>query len=105
MVDHIQHLMETRKGSLAHIPDMGMPDIGDLYRRLPGSTAEIQSELETLIRKFEPRLTSVRVQFHEFDAAAARVRFRITGTLQGEGRLQLESSFFPDGRGSVIHAG
>lgn len=101
VVDHVQRLMETRKGSLIHLPDLGMPDIADLYRRLPGSTQEIQTELEGLLRKYEPRLDNIRVQFIEFVPAAARIRFRISGTLKGAGWLQLESSFFPTGRGEV----
>lgn len=105
VVDHVQRLMETRKGSLVHLPELGMPDIGDLYRRLPGSAQEIQSELELLLRRHEPRLENVRVQFQEFDAAHARIRFRISGVLKGLGRLQLESSFFPSGRGEVRHTG
>ncbi len=105
VVDHIQRLLETRKGSLVHRPDLGMPDIGDLYRRLPGSAQEIQTELEQLLRRHEPRLDNVRVQFQEFDPAHARIRFRISGMLKGMGRLQLESAFFPSGRGEVRHTG
>ena len=105
VVEHIQRLLETRKGMLIHMPDFGMPDIGDLFRRLPGSAGEIQSEMETLIRKYEPRMENVKVFFHEFDAAQARVRFRITGSLKGAGRVQFESSFFPNGRGEVRQTG
>lgn len=104
VVEHIQRLLESRKGMLVHMPDFGMPDIGDLFRRLPGSAAEIQTEMETLIRKYEPRMENVRVHFEEFDAAKARVRFRITGSLKGSGRVQFESSFFPNGRGEVRDA-
>ncbi len=101
VVEHIQRLLETRKGSLVHLPDLGLPDIGDLFRRLPGSANEIQAEMESLIGNYEPRMENVKVQFQEFDAARARVRFRVTGSLRGIGRIQLESSFFPNGRGEV----
>lgn len=101
VVEHIQRLLESRKGMLIHMPDFGMPDIGDLFRRLPGSATEIQTEMEALIRKYEPRMENARVHFQEFDAAQARVRFRITGSLTGSGRVQFESSFFPNGRGEV----
>ena len=104
VVEHIQRLLESRKGMLVHMPDFGMPDIGDLFRRLPGSATEIQTEMEALIRKYEPRMENVRVHFEEFDAAKARVRFRITGSLKGTGRVQFESSFFPNGRGEVRDA-
>lgn len=105
IAEHIQRLLETRKGMLVHMPDFGMPDIGDLFRRLPGSATEIQSEMETLIRTYEPRMENVRVQFVEFEPAHARVRFRISGSLKGAGRVQFESSFFPNGRGLVRATG
>ena len=103
VVEHIQRLLETRKGMLVHMPDFGMPDIGDLFRRLPGSAVEIQTEMESLIRKYEPRMEHVKVHFQEFDPAKARVRFRITGSLKGAGSVLFESSFFPNGRGEVRH--
>lgn len=105
VVEHIQRLLEARKGMLIHMPDFGMPDIGDLFRRLPGSATEIQTEMEALIRKYEPRMENARVQFQEFDAALARVRFKITGSLKGSGRVQFESSFYPNGRGEVRQTG
>lgn len=105
VVEHIQRLLETRKGMLVHMPDFGMPDIGDLFRRLPGSAPEIQTEMESLIRKYEPRMENVKVHYLEFEPAQARIRFRITGSLKGAGRVQLESSFFPNGRGEVRHTG
>lgn len=101
VADHIQRLLETRKGMLVHMPDFGMSDIGDLFRRLPGSATEIRAEMEALIRTYEPRMENVRVEFQEFDAARARVRFKISGSLAGGGRVQFESSFFPNGRGEV----
>ena len=104
VADHIQRILETRKGTLVHLPDFGMSDIGDLFRRLPASASEIRSEMETLVRRHEPRMENARVEFEEFDAARARVRFRISGTLVGQGRVQFESSFFPDGRGEVRQA-
>lgn len=105
IAEHIQRLLETRKGMLVHMPDFGMPDIGDLFRRLPGSANEIQSEMEGLIRKYEPRMEQIRVQFVEFEPAHARIRFRISGTMKGSGRVQFESSFFPNGRGLVRQTG
>jgi type VI secretion system protein len=105
VADQIQRILETRKGMLVHMPEFGMSDIGDLFRRLPGSASEIRSEMETLIRRFEPRMEHVRVEFEEFDPAFARVKFRISGSLIGIGRVQFESSFFPNGRGEVRATG
>jgi type VI secretion system protein len=105
VADQIQRILETRKGMLVHMPDFGMSDIGDLFRRLPGSASEIRSEMETLIRRFEPRMEHVRVEFEEFDPAFARVKFRISGSLIGIGRVQFQSSFFPNGRGEVRPTG
>ena len=101
MADHIRRLLEMRRGMLSHMPEFGMPDMGELFRRLPGSEFEIQEGMEALIRDYEPRMKNVRVEFQELDAARARIRFRISGVLVGAGRIRFESSLFPNGRGEV----
>lgn len=101
VVDHLHRLLETRKGMLVHMPDFGMPDVADLYRRLPASAGEFQAEVETMIRNHEPRLEEVRVQLAEFDAMRARIRFRISGNLAGGGSIEFETAFYPTGRALV----
>lgn len=104
VVDHLQRLLETRKGMLVHMPAFGMPDVADLYRRLPASAGEFQAEVEAMIRSFEPRLEDVRVQLAEFDAMRARLSFRISGTLIGGETIEFETAFFPTGRAVVRSA-
>jgi type VI secretion system protein len=101
VADHIHRLLEARGKMVFHLPDYGMPDIGELFRRLPASASEIQESMESLVRRHEPRLENVRVEFQEFDPERSRVRLRISGTMEGAGRIRFESSLFPDGRGEV----
>jgi type VI secretion system protein len=101
IVDHLQFLLNTRQGMLSHLPGYGMPDVGDLYRRLPGSASELQRGLEHAIRGFEPRLEHVRVTCLDFEPGSGHIRFRISSTISGGERLVMETRFFPDGCSAV----
>ena len=102
ILDHLRFLLNTRKGMLIHIPEYGMPDIGEMYRRLPEAAAEMRESVELAIRRFEPRLEHVRVNIVDFDPGIGHVGFRVSAVIAGGARLVMETRFFPDGRGAVL---
>ena len=101
---HLRALLGSRRLAMIHLPEHGMPDFGDVFRRLPGSAQEVRSAVEELIRRCEPRLEGVRVEFDGFDPVLSRMRFRISGSLVGGGRVRFESEFSSSGRGDVREA-
>ncbi len=101
IVDHLQRLLNTRQGMLIHNPSYGMPDVADLFRKLPGSTGELQANLERALRGFEPRLEFVRVSNLDFEPGSGKIRFRISAAVIGGDRLAMEAAFFHDGCGVV----
>ena len=36
--EHLTCLLNSRCGSVSHLPDYGLPDLADIYRELPYST-------------------------------------------------------------------
>jgi type VI secretion system protein len=102
ILDHLRFLLNTRKGMLIHIPEYGMPDIGEMYRRLPEAAAEMRESVEFAIRRFEPRLEHVRVSIVDFDPGIGHVGFRVSAVIAGGARLVMETRFFPDGRGAIL---
>jgi type VI secretion system lysozyme-like protein len=59
--DHLLKLFNTRRGSLPHLPDYGLPDISDIYRDFPGSIRALRRSIQETTKKYEPRLSDVRV--------------------------------------------
>ncbi len=60
-------LLNTRRGSLPHIPDYGLPDVSEIYKDFPDSIASLRQAISETIRKFEPRLTDIDVQLENRD--------------------------------------
>lgn len=98
----VRALLRTRRGALGHLPDLGLPDLGELFRRMPGSASVLREELESALGRWEPRLARPRVEFLGFDPARALARFSVTAVLAGHGRIRLESSISSDGSGDVL---
>lgn len=58
---NLSEILNTRRGSLHYLPDYGLPDLNKIYQGLPESMGFLVSEVENLIRIYEPRLTSVNI--------------------------------------------
>ena len=63
--EHLVALFNTRRGSLGHLDDYGLPDISEVCDKMPGSIAELQKAIRETIVKYEPRIKQVQVVEHE----------------------------------------
>ena len=62
IVSHLGYLFNTRRGSLPHLPDYGLPDVAEVYRDMPDSVEPLRSAIKEVIERYEPRLRRVRVE-------------------------------------------
>lgn len=96
IIDNLSRLFNTRRGSLAHLPDYGLPDITQVYRDLPYSIDGLRAAIKEVVEKYEPRLRRVRVEKHEkttdehFDM---HVSFIVTGVLLKGQKVQFQTTF------------
>ncbi len=96
IVDNLSRLFNTRRGSVAHIPDYGLPDISQVYRDLPLSLDSLRAAIKQVVEKYEPRLRRVRVEQQvqgpeaKFDM---RVTFIVSGELQQGQKVQFQTTF------------
>jgi type VI secretion system protein len=93
VASHLRYLFNTRRGSLAHLPDYGLPDVAEVYRDAPDSIEPLRAAIKDVIERYEPRLRRVRVESREAEAHAMRLVFLISGELPGGERLRLETTF------------
>jgi type VI secretion system protein len=95
IIDNLSRLFNTRRGSLAHIPDYGLPDISQVYRDLPYSIDGLRTAIKQVVEKYEPRLRRVRVE-QEKDKEGEyemRVSFIVSGELQHGQKVQFQTTF------------
>lgn len=96
IVDNLSRLFNTRRGSIAHLPEFGLPDISQVYRDLPYSIEGLRAAIRSVVEQYEPRLHRVRVEMLEKDKDEEhdmRVSFIVTGELSKGQRVQFQTTF------------
>ncbi len=95
IIDNLHRLFNTRRGSLPHIPDYGLPDISQVYRDLPYSIDGLRIAIKQVVEKYEPRLRRVRVEQQQGREGEyeMRVSFIVSGELQQGQKVQFQTTF------------
>lgn len=93
VVSHLAYLFNTRRGSLPHLPDYGLPDVSEAYRDMANAAEPLRAAIKEAVERFEPRLRRVHVEAREAEAHAMRLVFLVTGETPSGERLRLETTF------------
>ncbi|MGJ3449113.1 type VI secretion system baseplate subunit TssE, partial [Enterobacter sp. PTB] len=51
VLDNLQRILNARAGSLAHLPDYGLPDMTLILQGMPGTVHALKSTLATTLLK------------------------------------------------------
>ena len=95
--DNIQRILNSRRSSLAHVPDYGLGDLSKIYRHMPASAHTLQREIEDTLLKYEPRLKSIHIETAE-PLDDMSVSFTMTCELHQTGLVRFGTHFSPDGQ-------
>lgn len=87
VTDNLNRIFTTRRGSLSHLPDYGLPDICDAYRRGAVGAEELRLAVQAAICRYEPRLRSIRVIPRPMCRSEFRLVFFVEAQMQGGMRL------------------
>ncbi len=102
IMDHLNRLFNTREGSLPHLKDYGLPDISEIYRKMPHGIEELQKAIKRTVEKYEPRLVKVKVTPRETDPKDFRLVFILSGELaEGGGLVRFQTTFTSMGNSSI----
>jgi type VI secretion system protein len=93
VVDHLGYLFNTRRGSLPHLPDYGLPDVAEVYRDMPDSAEPLRAAIREVVERYEPRLRRVRVEAARTDPHAMRLVFIVSGQTAGGDDVRLQTTF------------
>ena len=63
--DNLTRLLTSRAGLLPHLSDYGLPDITEIYHRMPYGIPKLRESMEAAVAEYEPRLKNVRVMYIE----------------------------------------
>jgi type VI secretion system protein len=102
IMDHLNRLFNTREGSLPHLKDYGLPDISEIYRKMPHGIEELQKAIKRTVEKYEPRLRKVKVTPRETEPKDFRLVFILSAELsEGGGLVRFQTTFTSMGNSSI----
>ena len=95
IVDNLHRLFNTRRGTIEHMMDYGLPNISEIYRDIPASIPDLQAALQETVETYEPRLKNVRVRHLEKDETRydMKLTFILSGRLVGSEKIRFETTF------------
>ena len=102
IVENLKMVLQSRRGSVEHLPDFGVPDIRKVYFE-EGSIDSIPNQIRDTILKYEPRLQDVRVKKKEFDPGNLRISMEIYAKIKDtQGKELLLTEFSTTGWLKVV---
>ena len=101
IMDHLNRMFNTREGSLAHLKNYGIPDISEIYRKMPHGLEELQAAIKRAVEIYEPRMRNVRVTPRESEDDKFRLIFIISGEMRGGGMVRFQTTFTSMGNSSI----
>lgn len=86
-------LLNTRQGSVGHLPDYGMPDLADYYQGFPESLEDLALAIQAAVMRYEPRLERVAVSLEHQEKEYFQVTYVISGYLADVAGQDMEVKF------------
>ncbi|MEA1064778.1 type VI secretion system baseplate subunit TssE [Apirhabdus apintestini] len=102
VLDNMQRILNTRAGSLAHLPDYGLPDMTRILQGMPGTAHLLLRTLSEVLLKYEPRLRRIDVVLLE-QTMPGELRYAIDAELKDVGLVRYGTAFMPEGRVLIRH--
>ncbi|MCW1829928.1 type VI secretion system baseplate subunit TssE [Enterobacter asburiae] len=102
VLDNMQRILNCRAGTLAHLPDYGLPDMTKILQGMPGTAHELMGTLSEVLLKYEPRLKKIAVVLLEQNIPG-ELRYAIDAELKGIGPVRYGTEFMPEGRVLLRH--
>ena len=102
VLDNMQRILNCRAGTLAHLPDYGLPDMTKILQGMPGTAHQLITTLSAVVLKYEPRLSRINVVMQE-QIQPGELRYAIDAELKGVGLVRYGTEFMPEGRVLIRH--
>lgn len=102
VLDNMQRILNCRAGTLAHLPDYGLPDMSKILHGMPGTAHELISLLSEVLLKYEPRLKAIKVVLLA-QSEPGKLGYGIEAELNGVGLVRYGTEFMPEGKILIRH--
>jgi type VI secretion system protein len=102
VLDNLQRILNSRAGSLSHLPDYGLPDMGVILQALPGAAHGLMRTMADTLLQYEPRLIAVDIELLP-QTQPGYLDYRLDARLHGDRQATFGTTLGPEGRALVRH--
>ncbi|ENZ0433534.1 type VI secretion system baseplate subunit TssE [Enterobacter hormaechei] len=92
VLDNMQRILNCRAGTLAHLPDYGLPDMTKILQGMPGTAHQLITTLSAVLLKYEPRLSRIE----ELNGSSDVLRNQVIELQTRTRNFRLENEFQTD---------
>jgi len=96
ILGNLGRLFNTRRGTLAHVPEFGLPDLSDVSRAAPAEVESVRRAIRDSVERFEPRLRRVRVDRDVSDPSSPYLVFLLSAEIELFGKVQFQTTIRAD---------
>jgi type VI secretion system protein len=103
--NNLKMILNTRRDTLPHLPDYGLPDISVVYKDFPDSLESVRRAIANAIEKYEPRLEDVRVRLIESEHKVFRATYLVSAKVRRgyeEEGVQFKTRINSDGGTEIL---
>jgi type VI secretion system protein len=102
VLDNLQRILNSRAGTLSHLPDYGLPDMGLILQGLPATAHGLMRTMVDTLLKYEPRLAAVNIELLP-QALPGHLEYALDVQLKGGERVTFGTTLAPEGKVLVRH--
>lgn len=98
VMDNIERILNSRAGTIKHMPDYGLPDMSTIFQALPSSAYILMRAIEHTLLTYEPRISSIDINIEEKNNDAMVLAYELICHLKEGGLVKYGTYFMPDGK-------
>ena len=102
VLDNLQRILNSRAGTLDHLPDYGLPDMGLILQGLPATAQELIRTTAATLLKYEPRLAALNIELLP-QVLPGHLDYSLDLQLKGGARVAFGTTLAPEGKVLVRH--
>ncbi|WP_434563962.1 type VI secretion system baseplate subunit TssE [Pseudomonas sp. R1-6] len=102
VLDNLQRILNSRAGSLSHLPDYGLPDMGTILQGLPATAHTLMKAMTHTLLKYEPRLTALAIELLP-QLLPGHLECALDVQLKGGRRVTFGTTLGPEGKVLMRH--
>ncbi|MCX2900414.1 type VI secretion system baseplate subunit TssE [Pseudomonas mandelii] len=102
VLDNVQRILNSRAGTLAHLADYGLPDMGSTLQGLPASSHNLMKTIARTLTLYEPRLLSVHIELLP-QSLPGHLEYGLDLRLESGRQVSFGTTLAPEGNVLVRH--